>query len=314
MKLSIVITTRDRYEDLISCLTSITVSINIKFKYEIIVVDDNSIDKTINLDNDHFKFNYFKIIHNNEQKMMVKSRNIGAKIAHGELILFIDDDNIIDNNMISKLVLEADENPEYGILGPKMSYYPNKKPYLSSQKINLYTGKTSGKIIHSSNSIINSDGIPNVFMVRKKVLDECGFFDEKIVQTYTEPDLAFAARKIGYLCGVVNNAHTYHKNPVIRSSVHYGGNQFYQKAFFLMRNRTVMVVRYGKWYQQIIYLIIFSLFWPISYSILVLKEKRIDLIKLYWLGYVAGIKFFFTRNLPNPDEIINELKIILKYK
>lgn len=307
MKLSIVITTRNRYSDLISCLNSIESSKNLDFDFEVIVVDDASTDETLYLSKDKFSFKKFYLIRNPIQSMMVRTRNKGARLAAGELVLFIDDDNVLDSEMIHKLVAFANVNPNHGIIGPKMCYFPSKKAYLSYQKINFFTGKTIGKIVHSGSENIESDGVPNVFMVRKKTLEECNYFDESIVQTYTEPDLAFAARLKGYKCGIVNDALTFHRNPEKRSSAHLGGNQFYQKAFFLIRNRTVMVAKYGNWYHQFIYFLLFSWVWPIAYSLSVLKEKRFDLMKLYWLGYFAGMKFFFSRKLPDTDQVISDL-------
>ena len=241
------------------------------------------------------------------QSMMVSTRNRGAKSAQGELVLFIDDDNVIAQDMIAKLVNFADSHTDYGIMGPKMCFFPSKRAYLSFQKISLLTGKTSGSVDTTGAEYIDSDGIPNVFMVRKSTLESCGYFDEAIVQTYTEPNLAFSAHRLGYKCAIVQNAETYHRIPEENSAIQLGGNKFNQKAFFLMRNRMVIVVRYGNWYQQLIYLVFFSWAWPLIYSLSVIKDRRFDLIRLYWHGYWCGLEFFFSRKLPSSQLVIEKL-------
>jgi GT2 family glycosyltransferase len=306
-KLSIVITTRNRSSDLVACLRSIEESTGLEFNYEIIVVDDASTDATATMSYKDFSINNLIFLRNSVQQMMVRTRNSGAKASRGELVLFIDDDNVLARDMISEIVRFADENAEYGIIGPKMCYFPSKRPYLSYQKINFFTGKTTGHLDASGAKYYDSDGIPNVFMVRKTALEDCGYFDESIVQTYTEPDLAFTASRLGYKCAMLQSAETYHRISEESSSVHLGGNKFNQKAFFLMRNRIVMIARYGRWYHQAVFLFLFSWLWPLLYTLSVIREKRFDLITLYWDGYWCGLKFFFSRNLPDSQRVIAKL-------
>lgn len=308
-KLSIVITTRNRYADLVDCLHSIEESEGLDFKFEVIVVDDASSDETKEISAEKFKFKNFKVIRNPSQSMMVKTRNKGAREAQGELVLFVDDDNVIGKRMIHELVKFADDHSDFGIIGPKMCYFSSGEPYLNFQKINLYTGKTTGILREdSASSFFESDGIPNVFMVRKKTLEICGYFDEEVVQTFTEPDLAFTARKYGHKCAMISAALTYHRIPVGGGAVQLGGNQFRQKAFFLMRNRTVMVVRYGSILQKISYFLLFAWFWPVAYSGLVLREKRFDLVRLYWRGFFSGIRYLLVGRLDPAETVIKRLK------
>lgn len=307
LKLSVVITTRNRASDLKGCLESLSNSSGLTYDFEVIVVDDASTDATSQMSPEEFPIRNLSFLRNSTQSMMVRTRNKGARAANGELVLFVDDDNILAPDMIEKLVGFADNHPDYGIIGPTMCFHPSKNPYVSYQKMSFFTGKTSGYISSSDEEFFESDGIPNVFMVRKITLESCGYFDEAIVQTYTEPDLAFAARRLGYKCAMLRDALTFHNTPETFSSFRLGGNMFRQKAFFLMRNRTVMVARYGSWYQQCIYILLFSWVWPVLYSALVLRERRFDLMNLYWSGFWDGLKYFFSRKLADPDLVISRL-------
>jgi len=303
MDLSIVITTRNRKEDFLECLESVEKSNLKNINYELIVVDDNSSDGTEKLQEKDIDFDSVKIIHNKKQQMMVRSRNIGAKNSSGKYVLFIDDDNIIDKEMISNLVSFADDHKEYGMTGPSMYYFESKKKYMDYQKISLITGKTGFFIGNEENDYYNSDGIPNVFMIKKEAFEKCGYFDENLIQTYTEPDFAKMIEKKGFKCCIVPKAKTYHKikkeddlKPISM------GGKFKQKAYCLMRNRTVYIARYGNLFNKLIYAIFFSWFWPCVYSFFALKNKRLDLVKLYWRGFYDGMVYLFTGKL---ESIVN---------
>ena len=311
MILSIVITTRNRKKDLISCLDSIKRATTALLDFEIIVVNDESTDGTQDLSSNDFTFSNIKFLHLKENFLMVKSRNIGAKEATGEFVLFIDDDNEIDTKMIETLVSFAKSNPEFGMIGPSMYYFDSKEKYLDYQKINFFTGQTKGYINDERLELCLSDGIPNVFMIPKMVFEKYGYFDESLLQTYTEPDFAFSIRKHGLKCAIVKAAKTYHK---VSKSTTFAprslGGMYKQKAYCLMRNRTVIVSRYGSFWQKFVYLAVFSWFWPLAYSALILPHKRFDLIKLYWLGFLDGFKYVFSGTLVTPNfKTFNDKKV-----
>jgi len=304
MDLSIVITTRNRKKDLLECVDSIKKSDFKNIEYELIIVDDASDDGTERITNQDIGLNKVNIIHNDTQQMMVRSRNIGAKNSSGKYVLFIDDDNIIDKGMISNLVLFADGNKEYGMIGPSMYYFESKEKYMDYQKISLITGKTSYFIGNEGSNHFDSDGIPNVFMIKKEAFEVCGYFDENLIQTYTEPDFAKMIEKKGFKCCIVPKAKTYHKikkeddlKPISM------GGKFKQKAYCLIRNRVVYIARYGNFFNKFLYAIFFSWFWPCVYSFFALKNRRLDLVKLYWRGFYDGMVYLITGKLESTVKI-----------
>ena len=144
-----------------------------------------------------------------------------------------------------------------------------------------------------------SDGVPNVFVIRRDVIEIVGMFDEELIQTYTEPDYSFSAKCKGYMTAVYPKAKTLH---LISKHDNYTtralGGKFVQKAYCLMRNRTVLVRRYGSTMQKCVYILFFSWFWPLVYTILVLESGNgRTLIKLYWRGWYDGVMYFFTGKL-----------------
>lgn len=304
VKVSIVITTKNRKKDLFDCINSIDKS---TFKdYELIIVDDVSSDGTEKLTNDDFKIKNLQIYHLTTPHRMVRARNFGAKKSKGKYVLFIDDDNEIDTKMIENLVDFADKHSDYGIIGP-INYCGDRKKCFDYQKINFFTSRTHGVISDTEKDFFETDGTPNVFMIKKEVFDKVGFFDEDLIQTYTEPDFAFHAGQYGYKCAMVSNAKTIHKVWIENSLKPRGlGGNFKAKAYCLMRNRSLIVKRYGKWYHKLIYLLLFSWLWFFIYSFFILKFKRFDLVKCYWYGLKDGLYYFFTNKYKNSlDKLID---------
>ncbi|MDO8269895.1 MAG: glycosyltransferase family 2 protein [Candidatus Levybacteria bacterium] len=304
MDVSIVITTRDRLKDLLECLFSIKNSNFEVLNWEVIIVDDCSSDGTAHITPDALGIENSRVIHNTSQQMMVKSRNIGVEASVGKYVLLIDDDNAIDSEMIRILVDFMDLHEDCGIVGPSMYYFDSKEKYLDYQRINLYSGRTTGIVSKTEKQFYDSDGIPNVFMVRKDVYEKCRGFDALLIQTFTEPDFAMRARGEGFKCVTIPKAITYHR---VRKEDDYKprslGGKFNQKAYCLMRNRAVYIARYGSIMNKIVYIALFSLFWPVTYSVFASINGRGDLLKLYWMGFIDGERFMLTKKL------INSLKI-----
>jgi len=309
VKLSVIITTRDRELLLRSCLDSI-VKNNLTIPYEVIIVDDASSDGTNKIDSNEYPHLNLIVIRNKQQLMMVRSRNLGARNAKGEFVLFVDDDNEIDTNMVESLISHLEKNPSVGLVGPTMYNKGSDLPYFTSQRINLFTGKTKG-IISTVNKCSSSDGIPNVFMIRKRALEKNNYFDERIVQTFTEPDFAFAAREHGYKCEMILSAKTYHNKTWGHAGIQISNNNFRQKAYYIMRNRVLFVSRHGSLSQKIIFNIFFSWAWPLIYSFIALRYFRFDLIVLYWLGYADGLIILFTGRIDSNEKSVNHVRHLL---
>lgn len=298
-RVSVVIPTRNRFNSLLRCLTSVANST--LRPQETIVVDDQSTDETTTLTGESIPELSIQVIRAKRQLMMTGARNLGAKAASGDLVLFIDDDNIIDQRMIERLVATADKYPTYGHLGPVMYTLSTNQVQTAYQRFSCLTGYTYGPAIIPTASLVPSDGIPNVFMVRQAVFNRCGYFDTQLLATYSEIDLDFRSRRAGWKCGIVIDAKTFHDNHPHRRLIPrtMGGGAFPQKSYCMIRNRMVMVKRYGRWWEQLLFFSFFSWLWPLFYSLVMIRHRRFDLIYLYWLGWRDGVRFFITGRLPN---------------
>ena len=104
ISLSIVIATKDREKDLIECIESIGKQ-TVK-PVEVLVIDDGRIPERIKekiknlISKDSIIFRYFK----KDKPGLAESKNLGAKESIGDVVLFLDDDVILDNDYIKNLL------------------------------------------------------------------------------------------------------------------------------------------------------------------------------------------------------------------
>jgi len=102
--LSTIIPTKDREKDLLECIDSISKQ-TVK-PVEVLVIDDGQIPEAVKekirnlLSKGSVAFKYFK----KDKPGLAESRNLGAKEAKGEVILFLDDDVILENDYFENLL------------------------------------------------------------------------------------------------------------------------------------------------------------------------------------------------------------------
>ena len=99
MIFSFIIPTFNRRKLVINAIESAIQFIKFDNNYEIIVIDDCSLDNTYNTLCENYKLDIesgiLKVIKLSQNKGVVAARNEGAKIAKGEWLIFLDSDNEI---------------------------------------------------------------------------------------------------------------------------------------------------------------------------------------------------------------------------
>jgi glycosyltransferase involved in cell wall biosynthesis len=148
---------------------------------EIIIIDDASTDKTlataINLQKMHPNI---RVVSNFRSKGAQGARNSGIILAQGELIVFLDSDDIYTASAIDTLVGEWTEfkDPECWLVSGRLSM---------SQ-----SGESLHEVIQNDKTLIYSRPIPGFggWIVPRKNLIEIGLLHEKIL-AYQEWDTAF---------------------------------------------------------------------------------------------------------------------------
>lgn len=107
MKVSIIVPVYNAEKYLDKCLNSI-IQQTLK-EIEIIVINDGSTDNSENVINKYLKYDNVKYIKKNNDGLS-STRNLGIRIAKGEYIGFVDNDDYVDLDMFEKMYLEAKKN------------------------------------------------------------------------------------------------------------------------------------------------------------------------------------------------------------
>ena len=293
-KVSIIIPTYNRSEQLCRCINSLLLS---TYKnIEIIVVNNNSSDNTKQAVNDLITKHPNVILVNLEENLFATGgRNEGIKHASGDYLLFVDSDNVVDSFMIEKLVEEMNTNQNIGLIGPIMFYYKSVDTiYFCGNTINYLTSKTTYYLKNKNVKNVKvpkktkTDHIPNVFMTRKSIINETGVFDDNIRIMYDESDFAMRIKKLGYDVVVLTSAITYHDVIVPGekgvNKLRQLGIETPERAYHFAKNRNIFVKRYFPWYGKITYNLIFKRLFAAYYMFECVSNNRIDIAKAYFKG------------------------------
>jgi len=244
---SIIIPTYNRKQELTRLIKSIKQSGYPKESIEIIVVDDASTDGTYR--SIRKRFPDVKVIKNIKRRMTSGARNIGIHCSKGDYLFFIDHDNVIDRNAINELVNFMERNGDVGLAGPIMYYYSvPKEIWCAGGKLRQPLYFTSWMFQHETSEIpqvantyaMECDYIPNAFMVRKRIIKEIGFFDEKnFPLLWEDADFSLRIKQRGYQIVIVPRAKVWHDVST--------GRDFHiteERAFFRGRDRTRFYLKY----------------------------------------------------------------------
>ncbi len=130
IEISIIIVNYNLTESIRNLLNSIL--LNVKgINYEVIVVDNNSPDRTIeNLPSEFPDFNFIFL---NTNYGFGHGNNVGFSKSRGEYLLLLNPDTYLIDNLPSQLYKLAKENSDFGIIGPKM-IFPDGRFQISTAK------------------------------------------------------------------------------------------------------------------------------------------------------------------------------------
>jgi len=301
---SVVIPTHNRKESLIRLIESIFNGSYPNDRLEIIVVDDASTDGTY----EEIKKRYpqIRIIRNQREMLISGSRNLGIKNARGDYVFLVDDDNVIDRKCILELVktMEEKSDPPIGVVAPIMYYYkqPNRV-WCAGVKRSMITSLTTrigqDEIDNGHfTKIIESRDFPNAFMIRREIIEKVGLFDENAFPIhYDEADFMERVRQSRYRVVCNPKAKVWHDIPLPEDvkdkarSLHVHSEM---RAFYAGRNRIIFHKRYSKWWQFLIFILIFNWLIALYYLRIILLgsrkplKDRLKIAKAYLKGVIKG--------------------------
>src|SRR5947209_20444721 len=116
--ISVIVCTHNRVERLKRCIEAL-VSVHSDRDWELIVVDNNSVDGTAAyLSSLPRRVGQVQIVTTFEPKRgLSAAQNAGARLANGEILAFTDDDCYVRNDFIEAIIRAFSENQKLGVIG-----------------------------------------------------------------------------------------------------------------------------------------------------------------------------------------------------
>lgn len=197
LRLSIVLGTFDRLDNLTTCLNSIRGKIS--FPHQIIVVDAGSTDGTIE---------YVKtcpdvvLVEDGQRLGQARSLNRVFRMVQSEYVCWISDDNIVVAEELAKAVSVMDSNPSIGMLSLKVKDIAG--PYTEAH----YLGG-----IWAETGVLNV----NQGLVRLSVLKEVDYFDEEFRDYGIDADLSTKILLSGWQIAYTKNIVILHNRDYVQA-------------------------------------------------------------------------------------------------
>lgn len=204
--ISVVVPTYNRCHLLSDCLRSLNEQTIGTSSYEVIVVDDGSIDDTPVVIEEFSRSSKVNLINlRQKNRGPAAARNLGIKSAAGQLVAFTDDDCEVTPDWLKRLVEGFTDEKVGGVGGiGKQKTSGNINDYLYYEKI-LEPGVMNGKVLY----LVTANAC-----YRKKILEEVGGFDERIrFPGGEDPDLSLKILERGYQLRRNPECIVYHQYP-----------------------------------------------------------------------------------------------------
>ena len=295
---SIIILNYNGVEFLENCIESIFRET--KQKFELIIVDNNSPDKS----GEKFskKYESCKFILNKDNVGVSEGLNIGIRNANGHYIILLNNDLIVAPNWLDYL-FEAYKKNGNGLYQPKFLKMKDKKIIDSAGNlINIFGfgySREKGKVDELQYDSIEEIGFAagTCLFCPKEIFDKVGLFDEKFFAYNEDLDLGWRARLLNYKSYYVPKSIVYHHGS---AQWKWSGEKFY----LLERNRWIALL--SNYNTKTIVKLLPSLI-IIELVLLVFFTKKKMLIKK--LKSYGGI-LKLTRHIQKRKKEIQEIKTV----
>lgn len=214
IKISVIIVNYNVEFFLEQCLISVFKALE-KIQGEVYVVDNNSIDGSVEMVKE--KFSSVILIENKENVGFSRANNQALKIAKGEYHLLLNPDTIVEEDTFLKVVEFMDQHPDAGGLGVKMidgkgNFLPESKRGLPTPRDAFYKifglstlFKGSRRFGRYHLSYLNPDEIHEIeilsgafMLMRRETLKKVGLLDEAFFMYGEDIDLSYRIVLGGY--------------------------------------------------------------------------------------------------------------------
>lgn len=321
--ISVIIPTYNRAQMVADCVASVLATNEPDL--EVIVVDDCSPDDTREMLARRFGSDTrVRYARNSNNSFQAVSRNYGAKLAKGDYLFFLDDDNLVHHEIFIELKAAFEQRPNAGLIAPLAVHrriggvnvvwtlgsdfnrwtsqpkdtHPNL-PLACLEKTLATMPSPSPTANEVTAPLLQTTYSPNAFMVPRAAFEAVGGFDERYVQMFEESDFGWRLRKAGFETYIAPNARTDHLGflePGCTPALRLLGIEKPYRTFCLARNRLRFARKHFNFLQILSVTLIFAPLSAVYYCATALRHRRPDIAWAYLKGTLVGI-FGFQRRL-----------------
>jgi GT2 family glycosyltransferase/ubiquinone/menaquinone biosynthesis C-methylase UbiE len=244
--LSIVILSRNELEATQRCVQA--VKDHIRMPYEIIAVDNGSIDGTVEFWRNQIETSFdghapIRVIFNVEGQGFPVGCNQGLGEARGDYVLFLSNDVYVQPGAIERLAAWLDYDPSIGLVGPRTTFAGGVQmvpdaPRIDREAIRQFAQTWMAEHQGSGEAHLRLLGF--CMMGRREVFEKVGGFDPQFTPgNFEDDDLCIRVIRAGYRVWMANDAFVEHDGArtIGKSQVEYTN--------LLERNRQKFFAKWG---------------------------------------------------------------------
>lgn len=234
--------------------------------------------------------------------MVAGARNLGARKASGDYLVFLDNDNVVHPDIFIELLKVFREQQNVGLVGALSIHQAHGRENQIWTLSSTYNPWTSRPVETAANhpfselsgfpEISRTDYAPNCTMVPRSVFDEVGGFDESFGMMYEEADFGLRIIKRGHRGFITIRAQTDHHgfvDPGCNSKLRLLGIERPLRTYCFARNRLRFARKHFNFLQILSVTFVFA---PLScayYCAVALRNRRPDIAWAYFRGTLAGM-------------------------
>jgi len=231
-------------EDLLECFGSLR---GATYPIQVILVDNGSKDNSVA--EVRARFPEVSIIVN-KTNVGFSGNNVGMEEAlrrGADYVLLLNNDTWVEPHCFQELIRAAEENPEIGILSPRICYYSNPELiWYDGGKLDNVNGFLRHSHINSDRLTGSVDDRPMqldyvcgcAMLIRRQVIEQIGVLDQRFFMYWEDADYSLRAKNSGFGLLQVPSARVLHK---VSQSI--GGAESPDALYYMERNRFLISAR-----------------------------------------------------------------------
>jgi len=240
---------------------------------EIIVVDNGSIDGSLEFLSG-FSFDCrIRVIKNRINKGYAAGNNIGICSSHGDYLVFLNNDTVVEPEWLSELIKAMESDLSIGAAQSKLLLMDSPKHLDCAGNFSDFYGGTLSRGLgeedvdqYKYGEIFSCKGA--AMIIRRGVLDKIGLFDSDYFAYYEDTDLCWRIQLAGYKILYIPSSIVYHKGSGSIPTV--GDSSTFFQVYLMKRNRIALLLKNYEIKNAIRYLI----------SVLVYETSKIAIVGL----------------------------------